>query len=149
MPSWICVYIPLSKKFKKKYSSMIHSLILPIFIFYENGIVLCGLFCYLIFPHQTFCLWDSSLVSHIDLLHSFSLLWITQVLKGNDFNRVVIFKLHVTHSETFTVTRYVCVHPCACSQTHTYTETRTHTFLPPHTWNRSFVRQCYPLNFGI
>lgn len=51
-------------------------------------------------------------IVNLALVHSFSMLLITQVLKGSGFNRVVIFRLFiaVAHSKTFIVDRYACTY---------------------------------------
>lgn len=50
------------------------------------------------------------LLVHIALVHSFTVLWITEEFKGNGFTRVVSFILLLTvaHSKKFIVTTYVC-----------------------------------------
>lgn len=65
----------------------------------------------------------SFLFLHIAFFHSFSLLWITQVLKGKGFNRGVIFKLHVTvvHSNKSIGMSYMCLHTCVHMSTYSPT----------------------------
>lgn len=67
------------------------------------------------------------LLLHIALVHLFTTLWITEVLKGNGFTRVISFILLITvaHSKKFIVTIYVCRH------------THTNPFLS-YTWNIGF-----------
>lgn len=60
---------------------MIYYLMFPI-IFYENDIILCGLFCDFIFKFLKF------FIVNIALVHSFSVLLITQVLKGKGFKEL-------------------------------------------------------------
>lgn len=98
-------------------------------IFRENDI-LHGLLCDFIFK------FFKIFIVNIALVHSFSMLLITQVLKGNGFNRVVMLKLFiaVAHSKTFIVDRYAC----------------TYTPFSLHIRQTGFIRQYLSLlNLGV
>lgn len=76
----------------------------------------------------------SFLFLYIAFFHSFSLLWLSQVLKGKGFNRGVIFKLHVTvvHSKKSIGMSYVCLHTC----------THMSTYPPTPETELDAMRQC-------
>lgn len=76
----------------------------------------------------------SFLFLYIAFFRSFSLLWLSQVLKGKGFNRGVIFKLHVTvvHSKKSIGMSYVCLHTC----------THMSTYPPTPETELDAMRQC-------